>query len=292
MQSFFVRSSVLTLLVAALAGCAAPGAAPAAKPQAINKDDAVKMVRATANQMSTIDNYRVAMELSLAGVPGLPSVPGTDGPTMNIEGTAKSQDTDFTVKGLILTLLGADPLQGVHVMHVGNRSYIHGPIATLGATEDKWYILPPEQQSTFEAPFRVNTLLDPLKSDQVDFSGFNAEGEAVDGQQCARLFGNGPAVEKFIRDLNSQSQSNVDTTKISNAEMSLTVCPDNYLHKLSFSGDAANPSDANKPVHISAKINLSNFGTNPAITAPADAAPLTAPNIPAVPLPIDTTPTP
>jgi hypothetical protein len=197
---------------------------------------------------------------------------------LNVEGVVSDKNSNFTMKGLVVSFLGGDPDTGIEFATVNEKSYVRGPVPLLNANEDKWYILPADQSSPAEQ-FGSASVVKTFASEDMDLSDFVVEGtESLDGQSCTIYAGDKEATMKaFSKSQGAEGLPSVDSLKeVDQASLKFYICDDDLLHRmaLSFIGT---PEDQTDKLEINLDVNLNEFGKSFTIEEPTDAEPIATP---------------
>src|SRR5215212_3847805 len=89
--------------------------------------------------------YRMDMDMSAkgalaSGLGGTAAGTSQEVLVLTLAAAINGKDAQFTMKGLFNSFMGADQNKGVEFITVGGKSYVHGPLPTMGAKENKWYV--------------------------------------------------------------------------------------------------------------------------------------------------------
>jgi hypothetical protein len=131
---------VITLTVVLVAFSAGqPGVLLAAPADAAG--DALK--RALA-KTAPVTVYHMDMDMSAkgalaSGLGGATAATAQEVTVLTLVAAINGKDAQFTMKGLFNSFMGADQNIGVEFITVGGKNYVHGPLPTVGAKENKWY---------------------------------------------------------------------------------------------------------------------------------------------------------
>jgi hypothetical protein len=240
--------------------------------------------QAVVGAMKNVENaksYRIAMVATIKGNlgEGMPTTdPNTPFEFLNVSGTVSGKNSNMTLKGLIVSFLGADATTGVEFTTIDGKTYVHGPVPLLNASEAKWYALPEGQSSPAEG-LGSASVVKSFASEDMNLSDFKVAGtEQIDGQQCKVYAGDKAATMKAFK--NAQSTDglpSVDSLKdVEEASLKYYICDDNLLHRmqLEFVGTPEGQTDK---LSINLDVNLSDFGESFNIAAPKDAVPIATP---------------
>ncbi|NTU86076.1 MAG: hypothetical protein HGA45_43235 [Chloroflexales bacterium] len=153
-------------------------------------------------------------------------------------------------------------------------SYVHGPLAVIGATDDAWYRLPPEQASLF------TPLIGPdiLGGGSPDFSRFSPGAvEQQGGQSCRRYTGERDATTGLLQSIAASGLPiDADPSRIESADSAVLICDDGYLYALDLSFVGKTPGDQPTPYSYDLRLRLSGFDQTLVIDPPAGARDLPA----------------
>ena len=156
--------------------------APANQPKASSPD--LQGISAAFAKTKTATAFRIAEKLSGSGtiVQLLPNMPDNL-VLLGAEGEFKGKDSHVKLTGLAGMLWGDDPVKGIEVTRIGDKTYVHGPSSALNALEDQWYAL--DSNSGFTLNFSLSDSLDQLAAANGDWARFQkSRSESFDGKKC------------------------------------------------------------------------------------------------------------
>jgi hypothetical protein len=267
---------IIALTVALLVfGLAQPQLSLAAPSAA---DDALK---SALTKTAPISVYRMDMDMSAKGA----LANGLDGTTagtsqevsmLALSAAVNGKDAQFTMKGLLSSFMGADPNIGVELITVGGKSYIHGPLPTIGANENKWYIATDAQTlGSMAQSHDLGALA------QADMSAFKIMGsESLDNRRCD-IYGSTDklAIAKAFQSFGTGSLAGAgDMQGMDSAELKFWVCDDGYFHKLYMSLEGAQQANPASKGGITMSFHIYDFNAAITITPPVGAVPLERPS--------------
>lgn len=301
----FVRLFVFLLVTVLLIGCGAP-ATPTPSPTAIPipvpsptpvptptplptptltptpvAEPAGTAIPAAIRQTANIDTYRMQLSLRGSGLVGGFNLGNNLTDLLTLDGQFAGADVSFTLRGFLAAFLGADVTRGLQAMTVGGVSYVRGPLTFLGAPDDVWYRLTPEQSAIATPPTQVDTTLSAVSRSGADFSRFTA-GAVVeqDGVQCQEYLGDRDATTALFSSLGAVGlPTQLPDSTVSEATARILVCADGYLRRLTitFDGTATDPQGQAQPFSFVLDVRLSDINRPVRLTPPADARDLPNP---------------
>lgn len=226
--------------------------------------------------------YRSDMEMKGKGALGLssdennPNSPETS--LFVLTGDFKGANSHYTLKGFLSSLLGVEPEAGVEAIVADGKSYVHGPVSLLGATENRWYVLEGQESDAITPPFQVSDFLSSLGNSDVQLGSFKVSGsDSVDGQKCDVLSGDKTEAAKALTALNAGTLPGVqDLSTIDNATAQFSLCDDGYIHRIELTLDISTNDKPPQKASFTVNIHMYDFNANIAITPPANAVPLQA----------------
>ncbi|MBI5034311.1 MAG: hypothetical protein HZB51_27635 [Chloroflexi bacterium] len=192
---------------------------------------------------------------------------------MRLDGEFNGNDAHITVGGTMVALFGLEPTASIEFIQAHGKAYTHGPVAGIGAPENKWYILPTDSgMSTAPNPF---DMFDDIMQLKLDYAGFKYTRTSSDALACnfyrtdkdiaAKVWTNGifsaTGVEPIVED----------------GYLEISVCKDGYLHDLTINLLGYDSKNSLKKDNAYFRYTFSDFDTKVAITAPTDAIPAVAP---------------
>jgi hypothetical protein len=226
----------------------------------------------------TATAYRMDFDMTMKGALG--NIPGVTGATQELSlftmtGAIAGKDSHIVFKGFIASFLGGDPAKGFEMMTVGGKTYIRGPLAMMGATENKWYV-GGTGQVTSSLP-SADDFIGKSSSQNVDWNIFKKTStETFDNRRCDVYTGDKNAALTMFQALDLQSTTDFNAlSQLDSADIKFWVCDDGYMHQLVMNMEA---HDAKKPtdkITMLLRVHLYDFNANIKITPPANAAPLT-----------------
>lgn len=235
-------------------------------------------------------SYRLEMEISGKGDLGLtgsetpssdatPSAsPNQDITLMSMKGEVNGQSAHFVLKGLFAAFLGVDPAKSLELISVGDKSYVHGPVPLIGATEDKWYVVPANQASVAKPPLTPDTFLSSFTTSGLNPNDFQKTGtESLDNLSCDVYSGDRAAIDKAFKSL-GQSTGGADLSSIDTAEFKFWICDDGFLHQIRMNVAGHSPDKPDQKGSFLLLMHVSDIGSNIDITAPQNAEELIVPS--------------
>lgn len=258
----------------------APTRTPAPAATAISAAD--DPIAAALLQTAAADTYSVELAVTGSGAVQAAPAGAQAANILTLDGDFAGDDYQYTLSGLVAALLAADPAAGLQVIRADGVSYMRGPIPLLGAAEAAWYRLPSEQAALAAPPISVATTAQAIVGADPDFSGYTpGPAQTRAGQQCRRYTGDRAATLGLLARLaQSGLPLDADPARIDEAESSVLVCEDGYLHalELAFTGRSAGQQPA--PYSYDLRLALSGFDRPATIAPPDGARDLPAPKTP------------
>jgi hypothetical protein len=258
--------------------------APTAKPTATPEPDvSVSLADAVANAKN-VKTYRMEMEMSSKGLldamaqaGGGAGSPAADAPLMSMTGEFDNGNAHFTMKGMFVAFMGMDPEQGLEMLTVDGKSYVHGPAPMMGATEAAWYAAEQGQASAAQPPVDSSAFFESFGGK--DLSKFSKVGsESLDGQSCDIYKGDQEATQAAFESAAGGGGANgMDT--IESADLKLWACGDGYVHQMLIDVTGSSKDKPGQKLDFQMNFHLYDFDSaDIAIEAPADAKPLETPS--------------
>lgn len=299
-----MRLFTFVLIAMLLAGCAAPPAPtptplpPTATPSPVPSPTpsptptpvptptatavpAGSAIPAAIRQTANIDTYRMQLVLRGSGLVGGFNLGNATTELLGLDAQFAGADVSFTLRGFLAAFLGADVTRGLQAMTVGGVSYARGPLTFLGAPDDVWYRLAPEQSVIATPPAQVDTTLSAVGSAGADFSRFTAGATAErDGVRCQEYRGDRDATTALFASLSAVGlPTQLPESAITDAAAQVWVCEDGYLRQLTitFTGTATDPQGQAQPFSFALDVQLSDINGSIRLTPPADFRDLPAP---------------
>lgn len=299
MKRISLFTALVALLALMLAACGPAATAPTATlppPTATPLPPTATPVPATATaqpvtatqgdlaaaleKSKELKKYRVTLDITGKGALGqaIPNAsPDQEVALIQMSGEFDNNNSRFVLKGFLATFLGADQAKGIEFISFDGQSYVRGPIQLLGATEDKWYVVPQEQSSVTRPPLEANQVFDALSGSEGDFSGFTPSGtEQLDGSTCTVYTADKEATTKAIEGLGA-TQLGAGEANIEAAEMKFWACEDGYIRQIQATFSGSEKSEPDQKVNLAMLMRISDINGNFTVTAPQDAVPLQMP---------------
>ncbi len=242
-------------------------------------------------KMSTVSVYR--LEISRTGTGLFSPLNGVSGPDATvtpapagspatpdiaIKGAVNGKDSDLTLSGMMASFSGGDPNKGIEIITVGDKSYLHGPMPAMGATEDKWYEMPTGTASAIVPAVDPDTLFGSLTQTGLDPNAFSKTGtETLDNHSCDIYSGAKDITLKAFQDLFKNSQNS--NFAIDTADSRFWLCDDGYVHQTALSIDAHQSDKPDQKGTFTLMMHVYDFNTTINIQAPTGAVPLQIPGI-------------
>jgi hypothetical protein len=237
-------------------------------------------LKSALTKTAPVTIYRMDMDMSAKGA----LASGLDGTTagasqeiavLMLAAAVNGKDAQFTMKGLLSSFMGADPKIGVEFITVGGKSYVHGPLPTIGAKENKWYIATDSQ-----TPGSMAQSHDLGALAQADMSAFKITGsESLDYRRCDIYSSNDKlAIAKAFQSFGTGALAGAgDMQAMDSAELKFWVCDDGYFHKLHMSFEGAEKANPANKGGMTMSFHIYDFNAAITITPPAGAVPLEQP---------------
>jgi SH3-like domain-containing protein len=272
----FIRKLIALTVALVVFGSAQPGVSLAAPADA--DGDALKSALV---KTAPITVYRMDMDVTASGaLAGGLSGTGAGAPqevsVLALVAAVNGKDAQFTMKGLFNSFMGADANVGVEFIVVGGKNYVHGPLPTIGAKENKWYVTTAAQ--TYASMAQSHDLGALAQADMSAFKLMSSE--TLDKRQCD-IYGSSDklAIAKAFRSFNTGPMSGAgDMEGMDSAELKFWVCDDGYFHKLRMSSEGTNKANPANKGGITMSFHIYDLNSTIAITAPAGAAALELPD--------------
>lgn len=298
MSNPVTRIVTLMVIVFVLAACGGAAAEPTAVP-ATNTPAPTSTPRPTATPMPTetpvpvasapeairaglasaaeITTYRVELSLLVSGNlgEGMPAAPaGQPMEMIGMRGEVEGENSRLTLSGLLAAFLGADPEKGTEFVTVDGKTYLRGPVALLGATDDGWYELPADQESPTSS-FSSGQITDSFSGADVDLSGFTIGGvEELDGLQCTVFVGDKETTVALFERIGEEGvTSPIPIAEVDTAETRFYICEDGRFHKMTIDMSGT-PEGQTEAVSFGLLLRLYDFDADISVSAPENAQPL------------------
>lgn len=188
----------------------------------------------------------------------------------------KGKDAYLKIKGALASLFEADPVNGLEMMQIGTRLYVHGPVPTMNATENKWYVLDYGSSNvslaeSFTYGFNQGLNLEMIQ--RSDLSLLQTLGkQTLHGKQCD-IYGstNANVVMRAFGSSLSSELSPKTLKSIDTAEFKFWVCADGYFHQMTMAITATTKDLPSQKVSMHSSMAMFDYNGSFAITAPQNA---------------------
>lgn len=201
----------------------------------------------------------------------------------DVSAKIKGRDAYIKVKGVIATMLDADPVNGFEMMQIGNNLYIHGPLPAYEAAENKWYVVnaAANQSIAQEFTYGFNQGLDIESLQRADLSLLQSMGkQTLHGKQCD-IYGssNANVVMRAFGSLLSDGLSSERLKSIDEAEFKFWVCNDGYFHQMTMALAATTKDLPSQKVSTRSSLAMFDYNGAFVISAPQNAVRLDTPTV-------------
>jgi hypothetical protein len=258
-----------------------PTTAPTATPEPAAADVSLADALANAQEIKT---YRMEMEMSSSGMLDALAQAGgategaasdADVPLMSMAGEFDNGNSHFTMKGLFVGFMGIDPEQGLEMLTVDGKTYVHGPVPMMGAADDAWYVTDSAQQAA-SAPVDSGAFFEAFGGQ--DLSKFEQiDTDSLDGQSCAVYLGDEAATQAVFQSTAGGSAEGMD--EIESAELKIWACDDGFVHQMQINMVGTAEDSPDQKIDMNMNFHLYDFDSaDIAIEAPENAQPLATPS--------------
>jgi hypothetical protein len=241
----------------------APTKAPVAAKRAPASEISAKVPAAKDALMAykKAKSYRTTMSMSLFSK----ELEGK-GPLMTYEGAHVGENAQITYGGAMLAALG-EGLTQVEYISVDGKVYLRGPFPSMGVNDDGWYELSPSRAEDLKAPGTPFEFVQQMADDDKLATDLEKSGSVSIGAQTCDVLS--IPREKILADESSAYIK--DFSSVSEAEMSIVVCPDGYMHKMTVSFVGKQKNDPTQDAGLKINVTMSDFDKVADIRAPKDA---------------------
>jgi hypothetical protein len=213
-------------------------------------------------------SYRAEMTVSISGdMMDMPIKDSGKTPLMSFRGAFNGKDSQVTMGGMLVALMGADPEKGMQTVQIGADTYVLGPLSTMGIKDANWYKLPTDQANGVISTFSPEDFLKDFSDDATVKNVFKPTGsETIGAQTCTVYTADKEALQK-----EDNGGMGKDFERVDSAEANVVTCPDGYMHRFEMNIAGSPKGDATKKGAMSLSIKMSDFDAVAPITAPAGA---------------------
>ena len=192
---------------------------------------------------------------------------------IRLDAELNGNDAHVNIGGTMVALFGLDPAATMEMMQVNGKTYAHGPVAGIGAPENKWYVL--SADSGFTSGPKPFDTFDEIMKQKIDYASFSLARTSTDALAC-NFYRADKNVAGSIWSDAVFSATGVSPV-VDDGYMEMSVCKDSYLHDLTINLTGHDSKDASKKGLALFRYSFTDFDTKIAIIAPTDAVPAVAP---------------
>ena len=195
--------------------------------------------RASASKTAQVVTHESIISLSIDGftssvrkqIPGAPE----KGPVTIIELWARysGYNTHMRMKGILAAQMGANTEQGLELISVDGRTYIHGPAAQIGASENRWYAA--NEYAGYGSYFEDLYGLQMLASSNLRLT--RGGDERMDSLQCGiyQASDKKAARATMLALLGGDVDEEASGVQVIKPDIRVWICSDGYIHRTSVS---------------------------------------------------------
>lgn len=246
-------------------------------------------ILAALSKAGSATSYRMEFTMTVRGGLGGAGTPTKDQELtmLNVSGELSGKDSQVTMRGLAAAALSGDPNRPVEMISAAGKNFIHGPVPLLGAKENRWYVLPAGQATSYSSasPNEFLSIFAGKESELGKLSPFGSE--TLDGLKCQVYSADKNAAISAFMSLSPNtflSQGDLSLLQASpvDAEYRVWTCSDGYFHQLVMGMSGKDSQRASQSVSIRMVLRFRDFGKSIKITPPASAIPAANPFEPTV----------
>jgi SH3-like domain-containing protein len=189
------------------------------------------LFKGAARKTAQAVSHESVIRLTIDGIPPdsrrqFPGAPASGPLTfMDVSGQFSGDDLHVFIKGSFAAMLSADLETGMEMITAGGHTYLHGPLPSLGAPEDRWYQA--DELGSYGTTFEDLAMLDRLSNSSLKLS--KLKDEALDGVTCGVYSASDrKAVETALGALFGSSGAG---SQIAKPELRFWICNDGYVHQ-------------------------------------------------------------
>jgi hypothetical protein len=188
---------------------------------------------------------------------------------LSVESDVSGKSAHIFMKGLVAVLMTGSPDKAIELLVVDGQTFIKGPLPLLKANEEKWYIMP-KQQNLGQGTVKPTTFAD------LDTTAIKkTSSEALDGRRCDVFTGSKQvALELLQQGGLLQLQQQLGQAQLDDASIAFWACSDGYIHQMVVVLDIHDAKNASNKATIRVTEHLSKFGVPVKIQAPENAEPV------------------
>ena len=199
------------------------------------------LFRASASKTTQVLTHESIVSFSIDGftasvrkqIPGAPA----KGPVSIIDLWARysGYNTHMRMKGMLAAQMGANPEQGLELISVDGRTYIHGPAPQIGAAENRWYAA--DEYAAYAAYFEDLYVLQMLASNKLHLT--RGGDERMDSIQCGiyqasdKKAARAAMLALFGGDVDAEAAG----VQIIKPDLRVWICSDGYIHRVNVAFD-------------------------------------------------------
>lgn len=180
-------------------------------------------------------------------------------------GERNSQGSHLTITGKFCGCNGA-PNNTLEFINTADQSFIKGPAPAYKATEDRWYLVPPDKAQTAKSSAQKSLLSPGL----TEFS--QIDDQVIDGVNYHVYTINKDTARQRLKDVLGFTESELG--QVVNVEVTFWVGDDGYVHQALSRMDVTDLFNPSTTDIVKFQTRYFDYGIPVQITKPADAVPL------------------
>lgn len=243
----------------------AGAALPAGQSSAGASAETTTDLRAALNRTKDAGAYRMELDFTIGTADGgaAPKVQ----PFLKFSGDVNGAANHVIYTGGIFNdLLGGG--DRIETIALEGKTYLTGSSLFGTADPSQWYVL--SESALSKPPFNLGDML--LQSGDDVSSARLVAADSLDGQSCETWQVDFQSGAGALIDIAATDETRAYFKTLDRAESRLTRCPDNYVHRLTWSIGAHNDQNAGQQGTVQVAIHLFDFDASTiAISAPPDA---------------------
>ncbi len=315
MLAWFLRLSLIALVCLAFISCGrkqratpTPGAtetpliypatytpsAPPTKtplPPTRAPDGSTLEVLKGANRTNGLNVYSAHIEMLISSPSRslMGEQPNTPIRFLTLDGNVDRDNSRWQISGALVGLSTGDPANPIEMRTLGERGYLLGPLPHLGANEKRWYSTQLVSESGIFDTAKGRNSIGIFGEAQVTLPTFRTDGaEVLDKRPCTIYRADPKELDEYYAKIGAENRFTYNMftlprNGISKGTLSVWVCDDGYVHKMSFAFDIY--CSCNDIVHFQMETRIWDMNIIIPIESPNGAVPLPNPFLFPTPMP-------
>lgn len=207
--------------------------------------------------------------------------PSTPVRFLTLDGNVDRDNSRWQISGALVRLATGDATTPMELRTLGSRGYLLGPLPHLGANEKRWYTTGLVSDNGIFDTASGRNWIGIFSEARVTLPTFHTDGaEVLDKRPCTIYRADPTELDDYYAKIGAENRFTYDMfrlpkTGIRNGTLSVWVCDDGYVHKMSFTFDIH--CSCNDIVHFQMETRIWDMNIIIPIESPDGAVPLPNP---------------